>query len=216
MTMKLDVKRAARKARLLFDKQVKERVFLIVGKIRYELFEQPDIKERNRKIILAIALIFFLDYLMYCLHTNSPIFGIFPTLPTLDEKKEVSVYLPSLDGVTILREKRSIPVYESDERTAKELFDIVVKGSRFENTALAVPTELFVTKVWLHRGDAGKNSICIFDLEPVELIENNQAKPNSESLFKKALAKTIRKNIPGVTEIIILEKGVPAARLWEL
>ncbi len=214
--MKLNIKKIGRTAKWLFDTQVKKRALRAVAKVKYELFDQPDIKERNRKIILAMALIFFLDYLMYCLHTNSPIFGIFPTLPTLDEKREITVYLPSLDGVTILREKRSVPVYENDEKTAKELFNIVVNGSQYENTSLVVPTELFVTKVWIHGRKKGGKDICVFDLEPIELIENNRVIPNSESLFKEALAKTIKSNISSVKEIIILEKGAPAAQLWEL
>jgi hypothetical protein len=216
MIMKHDIKNVMQKAGLLFDTQVKKKVSRIVKTVKYELLDQPDKKERNRKIILVFASLFFLDYLMYCLHTNSAIFGIFPTLPTLDEQKEVTVYLPALDGSTIIREKRSIPVYESDEKTAKELFEIVVRGSMYENTALAVPVDLFVTKVWLHRKGAGRNSICVFDLEPVELSETVPVIANSESLFKKALEITITKNIPAVKEILILEKGIPLVRLWEL
>jgi hypothetical protein len=214
--MKHEIKKIMQKALSFFDTRVKQKAFRIVKTAQYELLDQPDKKERHRKIILLFAFLFFIDYLIYCLHTNSAVFSIFPTLPTLDEQKEVTVYLPALDGSTIIREKRTIPEYESDEKTAKELFEIVVRGSMYENTALAVPADLFVTKVWLHTKGTGSDSICVFDLEPVELSGSVPVIVNSELLFRKALEETITKNIPGVKQILILEKGIPLARLWEL
>ena len=65
MIMKHDIKNVMQKAGLLFDTQVKKKVSRIVKTVKYELLDQPDKKERNRKIILVFASLFFLDYLMY-------------------------------------------------------------------------------------------------------------------------------------------------------
>jgi hypothetical protein len=211
----MKLKRLVLQTGVFFETQVKQRARNVYNKARYELFEQPDIKKRNRSIVLVFTVIFFLDYLMYCLHTNSSVFEIFPTFPTLEQQREIAVYLPALDGSGVFREKRSIPVYDDDEKTAKELFSIVVRGSRYENTSLIVPADLFVKKVWLYGGKTDKGMTCVFDLEPVELNDNVHVILNSESLFKEALEKTIKINLPSVSNVLLLERGIPVARLWE-
>ncbi|OHD68765.1 MAG: hypothetical protein A2W19_10910 [Spirochaetes bacterium RBG_16_49_21] len=213
--MKIDFENIRRKAGVLFDEQVMARASRLFKKLKFELVDQPDKKERNRKIILALTLLFMLDYMMYCLHTRTGVFDIFPPIPSLDERRDIAVFLPALDGSTIFRERRSIPVYDSDEKTARELFSIVVKGSRHENTALAVPADLFVKKIWLYGKAPGRKAVCVFDLEPVELGRDIPVVLNSADRFIEALEKTIRNNIPSVKKIMVLENGVPGTKLWE-
>jgi hypothetical protein len=195
---------------------VKKRAVEFTARIRSELIDLPDGKERNRRLILLFAFIFLFDYLMYCLHTDKNIVDIFPEIPSLDHYRQVPVYVPSLDGISLIQEKRSIPVYDNDEKTAKALFEFVVKGSLFENTSMAVPVNLFVRKIWIYKRGKGSGKVCVFDFEPAELRSNITVIQNSEKLFKLALEKTITKNIPSVKAVILLEKGVPGTSLWEL
>jgi hypothetical protein len=205
-----------RQAVAFYNEQVKARVLSIVTLVRTEIIDYPDKKERTRRLILLFTSLFILDYLMYCLHTDKNIADIFPELTPREEGKTVRVYLPDMDGVTILTERRSIPLYDSDEKKAHVLFEMVVKGSMYDNTAMAVPAGLFVRKIWLYGKEGGRNKICVFDLEPAELRSKVTVIKNSENLFKRALEKTITENIPSVKTIIVLEKGVPDAAIWEL
>jgi len=38
----------------------------------------------------------------------------------------------------------------------------------------------------------------------------------SEQMFKESLEKTITENVPGIKKVILLEKGVPFRKLWEI
>ncbi len=218
-TMKEQLKRNAldlkKRSLAFYEGQIKRRAIAAVLMVRSELIEFPDKKEKTRRFILLFAAIFLLDYLMYCLHTDKNIVDLFPEIPSLAHEKKVSVYLPSLDGATMIHEKRAIPVYDSDEKTAKLLFEIVVKGSIFDNTAMAVPANMFVRKVWIQGRGAGKK-ICVIDVDPAELRSSVVVIKNSESLFKRAVEKTITENIPSVKSVLVLEKGIPGTALWEL
>ncbi|MBN2158864.1 MAG: hypothetical protein JW807_05670 [Spirochaetes bacterium] len=200
----------------LFTVHVKGRAVSLYEKVRTELIEYPEKKERNRRVILLVGFIFLFDYLAYSLHTDKNIFDIFPTIPSLADEVTASVYLPGLDGETIITEKRSIPDYESDEKKARFLFEIVVKGQLYENTSMAVPADLFVRKVWIEGRGQGRTKTCIIDLEPVEVQANVPVIKNSERLFKQALEKTIIENISAVKNVVVLEKGIPDVALWEL
>jgi hypothetical protein len=219
-TLHQDLKRKAlslvERALAFYGEHILTRARAAVSMVHAELIDYPEKKERTRRLILLFTGIFFADYLMYCLHTDKNIVDIFPELPSLAQEKTVSVYLPALDGATVIRETRAIPVYDSEEQTAKLLFDIVVKGSVFDNTAMAVPANLFVRKVWIKGRGAGNTKVCVFDLEPAELRTGATVITNSERLFKRALEKTITENIPSVKTVLVLEKGVPGAALWEI
>lgn len=177
-------------------------------------------KERNRLFILFLGFLFILDYLIFCFYTEKNIFDIFPPIPLLEEKKIINVYLPSIDGVTILKERRAIPIFINEERFARFLFNIVVQGSVFENTRIAVPVDLFIRNIWIYENKGEKPNkrdiYCIIDLEPPILDENSRKLTGSEALFKKALEKTIMENIPVVNRIFLLERGIPEKILWDL
>lgn len=215
-SMRAVAQKAKWRAVVFYNGQVKTRVERLVSLVRTEIVDYPDRKERTRRIILMFAFLFFLDYLMYCLHTDKNIVDIFPEITPLEQGKTVRVYLPDLDGVTIIAERRSIPKYDSDEKTARVLFEMVVKGSVFDNTSMAAPSGLLLRKVWIYGKPAGKSRTCIFDLEPVELGAKTPVVKNSEALFKQALEKTVTENIPSVKTVMLLEKGVPGTPIWEL
>ncbi len=168
-------------------------------------------KERNRFFILTIGSLFLLNYLMFCYHTGKNVFDIFPSIPVLDEMQQIRVYLPSLDGKSIISEKRDVPRFNDNLRYVKYLFNLVVRGSIQENTSQAVPVSLFVKNVWIV-----DRKRCILDLDADPLRGGNSFARGSEELFKKALNKTLTENIPGMNSMEILINGVPERILWEI
>ena len=54
-----------------------------------------DVKEKNRIILLALSSLFVLDYMMFSYHIDKNIFDIFPSIPVLENKKTVNIYIPS-------------------------------------------------------------------------------------------------------------------------
>lgn len=178
-----------------------------------ETFEGENKKEKQRVILVFIGTLVLVNYLLFCLHSEKNVFNIFPSFPVLDSKKEVTVYFSDLKALKMLKEKRMIPSFNSNELYAKYLFNLVVKGSHFENTSMLVPIKLFVRKVWI---DTKSTNTCIFDVEPIILPDKFTFIKGSEKIFKNALQKTISENISGIQKIIILEKGIPHRGLWEL
>lgn len=214
--MKFDIGRHLQGAREIFNTRIRGGVSRVIAKVKTDIVNYPEKKERNRRLIILFASLFLFDYLIYCFHSGKNILDIFPSLPSLDSVKDATLYLPSLDGKSIFAEKRRIPALDSDEKTARELFNLVSRGSLYENTAQVVPVELLVNRVWIYGKSRGNGRICVFDVEPAELSGNVEIIKNSEDLFNRALEKTVTSNIPSIKKIIILEKGIPGARLWEL
>jgi hypothetical protein len=173
--------------------------------------ESKSNKERNRYFILAMGCLFILNYLMFCYHTGKNVFDIFPPIPVLDEKQQITVYLPSLDGKTIISEKRDVPKFKNGPRYVKYLFNLVVKGSVQENTSRAVPVSLFVKNVWI---DGNRRYILDLDADPLRAGKSYTG--GSEELFKKALQKTLTENIPDMNSIDVLVHGIPGRKLWEI
>ena len=173
-------------------------------------------KPTNRRLIITLASIFFLNYIMFCYHTGRNIFAIFPSIPPISVQREITVYLPSLDGRTIIDEKREVVSFESDERFIQFLVNSVAQGSLFQNTAMAVPAEINIRKIWLLEKYAsldGKN-ICAIDFEPFVLDDSIKPLPGSEELFRKAVEQTITANVPYVSDIILLDGGIPDRKFW--
>jgi len=172
---------------------------------------KKDPKAKTRYIILILGLLFLADYLMFCGLTQKNVFDIIPSIPKLLEKKKGVVYLVSIDAKQIITEERNIPKFNNKDSFVKHLFKIVVYGSRFDNTSQIVPLKMFVRKVWFHK--AGNKMHCYIDVDPGDITSD--IIPNSEKQFMVALNKTIKKNIPEITSVSLLDKGIPVAALWE-
>ncbi|MBN1531908.1 MAG: hypothetical protein JXA20_04540 [Spirochaetes bacterium] len=180
---------------------------------------KADPKERNRILIIALSLLFLLDYFMFCFHIEKNILDIFPSIPLLPQRDYITLYLPGLDGKSLLPEQREIPEYDSEEQSVRFLFSAVSRGSIYENTSFAVPVNLRVRKVWLF-GDSGNIDSgpfhCVIDVDADLIPDKNFVISGSEALFRKALEKTIITNVPAIKDVTVIEKGVPGKALWEL
>lgn len=96
----------------------------------------PSIYKKKRSLMLIISILFLFDYLAFCYHTDRNPFDIFPSFPILYDKRTINVFLPNIDGKTILKETRKISYIDDIEGFIRLLFKIVVKGSNFENTSI--------------------------------------------------------------------------------
>jgi len=206
---------------LIKNSAARVKKLLLTGKDSIMLFinSEPyrwNDKSANRRLIITLVSIFFLDYIMFCYHTGRNIFAIFPSIPPISLQREITLYLPSLDGQTIIDEKRKVASFSSEERFVQFLVNSVAKGSMFQNTAMAVPAEMNIRKVWLLEKNANPDgeNICVVDCEPFMLDEGVKPLPGSEELFRKALKQTITANIPYISDIILLDGGIPDRKFW--
>jgi len=168
-----------------------------------------DPRSRNRKILLFAFSIVMLDYLFICYHVDRSPFDLVPSIPQIDTRDEINVYVSGLDGKSILKEKRLVDKGSSDADFAYRLVSFVFAGSNFENTRLAVPMTGKIRNIWFYEGK------CVIDVRS-EIIKNDiEVIPSSEETFRKALSQTILENIPSVKEVIIAENGIPNRKLWE-
>lgn len=160
----------------------------------------------NRRLIMTFGFLFVIDYMMFCYHSDKNIFDIFPSIPAVSGHQEVTLYLPDLDG-SILEETRMTPTFADKEHFVRFLFNSVVKGSMLKNTALAVPAEMNIRHIWITEEG------CTVDCEITELSSGMKPLQGSEELFKSALTKTIRTNIPEISSVLVLTGGIER-RLW--
>jgi len=175
-----------------------------------------DVRERNRVILIALSALFVLDYIMLSFHIDKNILDIFPSIPVLEDKKTVNIYIPSEGCKEILTEKREVYSGLEDESLAQRLFDLVADGSYYENTSENVPVKFLIKKIWLVNQENGDGRVCVIDLSPATLEKDMNVVIGSEKMFKESLEKTITENIPGIKKVILLEKGVPFRKLWEM
>ncbi|HQO02217.1 MAG TPA: GerMN domain-containing protein [Spirochaetota bacterium] len=164
--------------------------------------------ERTRTLVLGISLMLILNYLLFCYHTDKNIFDIFPSIPVLDSRQEIQVYLPDDTAQKIISEKRRILINDDQIDYVRTLFNIVVKGSQFENTSNVVPIAIHIRKVWIWESN------CYIDISHARLKENAKSIEGSEAAFKKALEKTITANIPSIKHVTMLVSGIPDMRMW--
>ncbi len=177
---------------------------------------KADIKERNRIMLLTISGLFFFGYLMMCLLVDKNIFDIFPPVPAIKQYKTISIYVPS-DGCTEIV-KEQVRVYSAieDDKLVHRLFYLVADGLKQENTRFNVPAEFIIKKIWIVESEDGNGKTCVIDLMPVMLQKEITVVKGSEQMFRGALEKTIVENVPGIKKVILLEKGIPNKRLWEI
>ena len=166
--------------------------------------------ERNRFLVLLISLVLIFDYVMFCYHAGKNVFDIFPSFPVLDNREERTVYLPDVDGATVFKEKRKIAVPDDRETMVRKLFKIVVNGSIYENTSMAVPIDTYIRMIWFH-GDT-----CVIDAALSTLAREAQVIPGSEAAFRAALENTITENVKTIKKVSLLERGIPDKPLWEI
>ena len=173
-------------------------------------------KEKNRIYILATSSLFLLIYIMFSYHIDKNIFNIFPSIPLLEDKKTINIYIPSEECKEILTEEREVYSKLEDESLIEKLFDLVCAGSYFENTSENVPIDLLIKKIWIVDVENGDGKVCVIDLSPIILDKDIHVVKGSEQMFKDALEKTITSNVPEIKKVILLEKGVPFRKLWEM
>jgi hypothetical protein len=171
-------------------------------------YDALDRKRQKRVVILAVSLIIIADYLMICFHTGRNPVDIFPSIPVLDLRDEVAVYLPSSQG-TMLKEKRLIKIPDDREIFVKRLTQFVTNGSAYENTRAMSPIKGNIRKVWIHDGT------CVIDMWLETLDEDAPIIQGSEQLYREAVKKTVMENIEGIHDVIILENGIPGKKIWE-
>lgn len=165
-------------------------------------------KGQNRLILLVIAGLVIVNYLMITYHTGHNPLDIFPSLPIIDTRDKITVYLPSEDG-TFLTETRKIEISDNKTDFAARLVRFVTAGSAFENTRAISPIQGIVRAVWFNE------STCIIDMANESRDEDAVLIPGSEELYRQAVEKTIIKNINGVKKVIILENGITGRIMWD-
>lgn len=170
---------------------------------------KSDVKERNRFLILSLSFLFLVDYLLFCYISERNPLNIFPSLPLLENTKTINIYLPDIDGKTILKETREISIPDGNEGYVKLIISKLISGSTIDNTSATVPVDIFIRKIWFH------NDTCIIDLIPTLLEDKRKLIPGTEKIFKESLEKTITENIPYLKNVIFLERGIPGRNLWQ-
>jgi len=173
-------------------------------------------QERTRIAILVLSSILFFDYVLFSFQVESNIFNIFPSIPVIENKIKINIYIPSEGAGEIISEEREIHGDLEEEVFVKKLFSLVAAGSFYENTALNVPVRYTIKKIWFVETEDEKGKLCLIDLMPAILENDIKVVKNSEALFKESLEKTIVENIPGVEKVMVLEKGIPFRQLWEI
>jgi len=167
-----------------------------------------NIKESKRLFIVFLSCLFVLNYFMFCYLTDKNVFNIFPSFPIVEEKKEIKVFLPAIDGVTIIQENRKIAKFNNDQSYIQYLFYTVVKGSMFNNTSMTVPVELIIKKIWVHENH------CLINLEADMLKKQLKNSNKYEENFKKALTKTIISNISNIKSVSLSKNGIEGVPIW--
>ncbi|MGL4369425.1 MAG: hypothetical protein ACRCUT_07120 [Spirochaetota bacterium] len=175
----------------------------------YRRYKALEPRKQNRVLVLTLAIIFFGDYTMACYLIGKNPVDIFPSIPVLDFRDEVTIYLPSPDGDESLKETRLVDKGDSDEGYITRLVHFILAGSNFENTRMMTPIEGNVRKVWIHDG------ICVIDMRLESIDPEAPLVKGSERKFRTAVEKTIKENIKGIHRVFVLENGIPEKNIWE-
>ncbi len=170
----------------------------------------PERKQKNRCLMAFLAFLFAADYLLFCYHAEKNPFDIFPIFPVEDQRKQINVYLPDIDGKSLIREQKKVLMLKDTKSYIQLLFQKVLDGSEYENTSIVVPAEFYIRQIWV------QDDICSIDVNASLLKKNSRVIPGSENIFMEAVSKTITENIPSISEVIILDKGIPGREIWDL
>jgi len=179
---------------------------------RYRTFMQwhgsLELRKQNRITLLIISIVLICDYFMICGLAGKNPASIFPSLPVLDFRDKVTVYLPSAEG-SLLKETRLIDTPSSNEEFIRRLVRFVIEGSAYENTRIMTPIQGDVRKIWLY------NDECYIDVRLETLASDAPIVTGSEKIFREALTKTVTDNVKNVKKVLVLENGIPNKNLWE-
>ena len=166
--------------------------------------------KKTRYLMVLLASLFIMDYFLFCIHAEKNPFDIFPVFPVKDQRKVINIYLPDIDGKSLIKEAKKVSAIKDKKNYIQLLFQKVINGSEYENTAVIVPSQCYIRQIWLY------DDICAIDVSFSFLKKNSSAIPGSESTFREALSKTIKENIDSIKEVILLDRGIPGKALWEL
>lgn len=177
---------------------------------------KADQREYNRVMFLSISGLCFFAYLMLCVLIEKNIFDIFPPVPAIKENRKINIYIPSEGCTGIIQEQRRVFSDLEDDKLVHRIFYLVAAGSQYENTMSNVPASFIIKKIWIVDSEEGDGKVCLIDLMPILLEKDITVVKGSEQMFREALEKTIVENVTGIKKVILLEKGVPGKRLWEI
>lgn len=167
-----------------------------------------DTKKRYRKILLAVSVICIIDYVAISVLTGKNIFDLYPSLPALDTRDTIDIFIADLDAKSILKETRDVSLSGDNESRVRRLVKLVAEGSEFENTRAMAPVDIIVRHVWFY------DTTCIIDCELGTIEGQVPYIPDSFRAFNKALEQTLSRNIPGITKVVLLEHGIYGKNLW--
>ncbi len=168
--------------------------------------------EKNRKFILVTGILLLVNYLLFRALTLSNPLDIFPSFPVIDKREMITVHMPRLHGKEITPEKVSSALFDTNERKARFLAEKVLAGSRYENTAILIPVNLLIKKVWITPEGGGT---CVVDFHVSSRTGETHLIEGSEKRIKEALTRTLVSNIDGVNHVVFCRQGIPSVPLWE-
>ncbi|MCX8123684.1 MAG: hypothetical protein N3F66_05910 [Spirochaetes bacterium] len=167
-----------------------------------------DTKKRYRILLLVISIVCIIDYAAISILTDKSIFDIYPSLPALDTRDTIDIFVADLDAKSILKETRLVSLPKDNEGKVRRLVKLVAEGSEFENTRAIAPVDIVVRHIWFY------DTTCIIDCELGTIEGQVPYIPDSFKAFNKALEQTISRNIQGITKVVLLEHGVYGKNLW--
>jgi len=175
-----------------------------------EMLANPpaDTKKRYRMILLVVSVVCIVDYAAISVLTDKNIFDIYPSLPALDTRDTIDIFVADLDAKSILKETREVSLSGDNVSRVRRLVKLVAEGSEFENTRAIAPVDIIVRHVWFY------DTTCIIDCELGTIEGQVPYIPDSFKAFNKALEQTISRNIPGITKVMLLEHGIYGKNLW--
>jgi hypothetical protein len=167
-----------------------------------------DTKKRYRALLLAISVVCIVDYCAISVLDDKNLFDIYPSLPALDTRKTIDIFVADIDAKSILKEERRVLLPHDDAGKVHMLLQLVAEGSEFENTRAIAPVDIILRHVWFY------DTTCIIDCELSTIEGNVPAIADSFKAFTKALEQTICHNVKGVTRVEVLEHGIYGKNLW--
>lgn len=170
----------------------------------------PEKRDKNRYLMAFLALLFIMDYILFCVHAEKNPFDIFPVFPVEDRRKTINVYLPDIDGKSLIKESKKVSVIKDKKGYIRLLFQKVLDGSEYENTSILVPSTCYIRQIWIY------DDTCAVDVHFSFLKKSSKIIPGSENIFREAVSKTIKENIQSINEVILLDRGIPGRDIWEL